>query len=267
MRHPDDAADRRAWSSAHGGLDPDASRWVSGWLTLVHRCARPLARRHVRPDLVSLAGIVVSAAVPAVILLGDAWAALAGVLAVVVGLLDGIDGAVARMDGSGSRRGRVVDALADRVSDVLLLAVPVMLGAPVALWVAAVVLTLLLEYARASASLAGAGPVVVVTPWERAGRIVLVATVGLLAAGVAVLEGLDVLPEGAVSLLAGPAAGVAVLLAAGSLLWLLAAAWRLLGVPSGGTDEVRDDAGGERHEGQPAPRVAGPADEEQPGHG
>lgn len=249
MRHPDEAADRRAWSDAHGGLDPDASRWVSGWLTLVHRCARPLARRHVRPDHVSLAGVVVSAAVPAVALAGGPWAALAGALAVVVGLLDGVDGAVARMDGTGSRRGRVVDALADRVSDVLLLAVLVVLGAPAALWVAAVVLTLLLEYARASASLAGAGPVVVVTPWERAGRVVLVATVGLLAGAVAVLEDLEVLPDGALRVLAVTAGAVAVLLAAGSLVRLLVVAWRLLAGPSGGTDEPGDDARGERHEG------------------
>ena len=43
------------WSATHGGYDPrTGSVWVRGWLSMVSRIARPLARRGVQPDVVTV---------------------------------------------------------------------------------------------------------------------------------------------------------------------------------------------------------------------
>ncbi|AWB90932.1 CDP-alcohol phosphatidyltransferase family protein [Aeromicrobium chenweiae] len=221
---------RDRWSAAHGGVDPDASRWISGWLALVHRLARPLAARRVPPSLITAAGLIASALVPLVAGAPGAWPIAAAVLAVAAGLLDGMDGAVARMNGTDTAWGAVLDELVDRISDLLLLSALWVLGAPAWACLAAGALTLLLESLRSSARGGGMVGVGVITVWERPSRIIVVMTVGVLCGLVRIVQDAVDLPDGAVEVLAGVGAVVAAVLAAWSTVHLALVVRRSLGV-------------------------------------
>jgi archaetidylinositol phosphate synthase len=173
-------AGERSWAALHGGLAPSAP--VRVWLRGVQRLAAagPVAR--VPPDALSVAGVVVGAAALGVAAMGGRWPLLAAVLVVLVGVLDGLDGAVAVQTGRARPLGAVVDAMADRVGDLLLVATLAVLGAPLPWCVAAGVLILLHEYLRARAGAAGMAGVGAVTVAERPTRLVLVA-VACLGAG------------------------------------------------------------------------------------
>jgi phosphatidylglycerophosphate synthase len=223
----DDREARERWSTAHGGIDPDASAWVSGWLSIVHRLTRPLAGRGIPPARVTLAGVLVAALVPLLAWRGDGWPLLATVCVVASGLLDGVDGALARWDGSTTPWGGVLDELADRCSDLMLLAALGLLGAPWWLCVLAAVLTLLLESVRSSARVAGLEGVGVVTVWERPARLVA-AAFGTGLCGLAWLAA-DLLPwADAPERIAGAVAAIAVALAVVGLVHLLLRVHRAL---------------------------------------
>lgn len=171
-------SDDKGWSELHGGVQP--SLLVRGWLRMVRAlCAGPVTR--IPPDALSAAGVLT---------LGLAWVAAARGLPVLVvplvllaGVFDGLDGAVALQTGRARPLGAVVDAVADRLGDLLLGAVLVTLGAPLGWVVAALTLVLLLEYLRARAQSVGMAGVGAVTVAERPTRLILV---GVAAAGVAV---------------------------------------------------------------------------------
>jgi CDP-diacylglycerol--glycerol-3-phosphate 3-phosphatidyltransferase len=152
------------------------------WLRGVQRLAAagPVAR--VPPDALSVAGVAVGAAALGLAATGGRWPLLAAVLVVLVGVLDGLDGAVAVHTGRARPLGAVVDAMADRVGDLLLVATLAALGAPLPWCVAAGALTLLHEYLRARAGAAGMAGVGAVTVAERPTRLLLVA-VACLGAG------------------------------------------------------------------------------------
>ncbi|ROR90766.1 CDP-alcohol phosphatidyltransferase family protein [Nocardioides aurantiacus] len=192
----DDEAAYDLWSGLHDGLDPRGSVWVAGWVRLVHRCARPLARRGTSPDAVTLAGVAVSTLAPLLAALPDAWPALALVAVLLAAVLDGVDGALAAQTGAASAWGRVLDPAADRVSDLLLLGVLVVLGAP--LWLVALVgaVTLLLESVRSSAQVAGMTGPGAVTVWERPSRVIVAVLAVLvhLVVLAARAAGVDLLP-------------------------------------------------------------------------
>lgn len=218
------------WSSRHGGLDPHASAWVSGWVRLTDACARPLAGRGVRPDAVTALGVLVTAAVPLVAAAGAGWPLAAVPLVVAAAVLDGVDGALASRTGTASRWGQVLDALADRVSDLLLLVLLVVLGAP--WWLAAALgaVTLLHESVRSTAQAAGMAGPGAVTVGERPTRVI----VASFAAGLCGLEwaarraGLDVLPSVDGDVIATGAAAVGLLLAVVGLGQLLVSVRRRL---------------------------------------
>jgi phosphatidylglycerophosphate synthase len=177
-----DVALRRQWSQSHGGAAPDSSRWVSGYLALVHAVARPLARRRVSPDAVTLAGLALAALVPLVALPGAGWPLVATAVLVLSSLLDGLDGAVARLSGAESDWGRVLDPLADRLSELCFLAALWVVGAPG--WLCALVggLGLLHESVRATARAAGMSEVGAITVGERPWRVIVAAfTLGAVA--------------------------------------------------------------------------------------
>lgn len=204
------------WSERHGGLDAHASAWVSGWVRLTDAGARPLARLGVSADAVTLAAPVVTVVVPMVAALGSAWPLLALPVAVGAAVLDGVDGALASRTGTASAWGRVLDPLADRVCDLLLVVTLVVLGAPGWLGVALGVLTMLHESARSSAQAAGMRGPGAVTVAERPTRVI-VASFALLLVGLewcARRWGLDVLPsvDGAVIATGAATIGVAVAL-------------------------------------------------------
>jgi len=140
------------------------------------------AVRRVPPDALSVAGVLVAGAATAVAAAGGRWPLAAAALVVLTGVLDGLDGAVALHTGRARPLGAVVDAVADRVGDLLLVATLAVLGAPPAWCVAAAGLTLLHEYLRARANAAGMPGVGAVTVAERPMRLVIVA-VACLGAG------------------------------------------------------------------------------------
>ena len=166
-----DPSDDDAWSALHGGIRP--SPVVRGWLRLVRALVRPV--RRVPPDVLSVAGVLVLVGAWALAGTGRPGTAVAAVLVVLSGVLDGLDGAVALATGRARPLGAVVDAVCDRLGDLLLLAVLVALGAPTAWALAVAAATLLHEYARARAQAVGMPGVGAVTVAERPTRIILVA--------------------------------------------------------------------------------------------
>jgi archaetidylinositol phosphate synthase len=178
---PDEAeravGDQRGWSALHGGLRPSAV--VRLWLRGVQGLAAVGPVSRVPPDVLSAAGVMALAAAAAV---AARWPLLTAALVVLAGVLDGLDGAVALHTGRARPLGAVVDALADRLGDLLLAATLAVLGAPVGWCAAAGTLTLLHEYLRARATAAGMPGVGPVTVAERPTRLVLVAVAALGAA-------------------------------------------------------------------------------------
>lgn len=167
------------WSRLHGE-DVSGNRLAVGWLRFVHGLARHFDR--VPPDLLSVAGVLVAAAAAGVAWLGGAWPFAALLLVVASGVLDGLDGAVALRTGRARPLGAVVDAVADRLSDLCLVAVLFVLGAPAWSCAALAAAVLFHEYARAKAQVVGMGSAGAVTAAERPTRVI-VAAVACLGAG------------------------------------------------------------------------------------
>lgn len=170
------------WSRQHGGYDVSRSLVVRGWLRLMRWLAVPLAR--FSPDTLSAAGVLTAAAAVAV-------PARAGAgLVVATGVLDGVDGAVARRRGAASPHGALVDTAADRVTDTLFLVALARKGAWRPVVVAAGAGIAVLESQRALARRRG-DAVTVVTPGERPFRVAY-AALGLASsptAGAAAIAG------------------------------------------------------------------------------
>jgi CDP-diacylglycerol--glycerol-3-phosphate 3-phosphatidyltransferase len=177
-----------AWSGAHGGYDPRLAFWPRTWLRLVHVLAVPLARRRVSPDALTVVGLAVAGAVPAVVAPGDGWPLLAVPVVVASAVVDSLDGAVALLTGRTTRFGYVLDSVCDRLAEALYVVALALLGAPVWLCSAALALAWLPEYTRARAVGAGMTEIGVVTVWERATRVVVTAF-GVGLAGIAGLAG------------------------------------------------------------------------------
>lgn len=157
----------------HNGLD--ASGVVLLWLRGVQRLARTRVLRRLPPDVLSATGVVTAVGAVATAAAGGRWLLPGAALVVLVGLLDGLDGAVALVSGRARPLGAVIDSAADRVTDVLLAAALLALGAPPVWCALAAALTLLHEYVRARAQAAGMPGVGAVTVAERPTRIVVVA--------------------------------------------------------------------------------------------
>jgi CDP-diacylglycerol--glycerol-3-phosphate 3-phosphatidyltransferase len=207
-------------------------RLAAWYLRLPYAVGAPLARVGVDPDLVTLGALWVALVAGWTATVGPAWAAGAGVLTLLAGVADSVDGAVAVMQGRASAFGFVWDSTADRLADLAVIAGPVVLVAmeadpgwrpvAVATGAAAAGLVLLLEYVRARAQ---AGQVAaawsIVTPGERPTRVILLGLAGL-AVGAAQLGG-DALAGAALNLGYPLAlAALAVLEAAGCAQLLLA---------------------------------------------
>jgi CDP-diacylglycerol--glycerol-3-phosphate 3-phosphatidyltransferase len=190
------------WQALHGDYDPRTrSRGLRGWLTLVHAVARPVARMGVHPDVVTVASAWLAGLVVVLAELEGRWWVAAGLLVVLSGLVDNLDGAVAVLEDRTTRWGFVLDSLVDRVCDALFLLAVVAAGCPGWLAVACGFAVLLLEYLRARAGNAGGGEVSLITVAERPTRVIVLAPT-LVGCG-AVVGSADVLAT----------VGVAVLLA------------------------------------------------------
>ncbi|MFD3735043.1 YhjD/YihY/BrkB family envelope integrity protein [Streptomyces sp. NPDC058632] len=163
------------WAKLHGGYDPSGSMLASMWVVLAQRCAGTRLMRAVPPDLLSVGGPLAAAAAVGVAAQGGRWPLAACALVIVSGLLDGLDGAVAVTAGRARPLGAVVDAMSDRVADLLLAAVLYALGAPASWCLVAACLAQLHEYLRARANAAGMRGVGALSVAERPLRVVLCA--------------------------------------------------------------------------------------------
>ena len=170
------------WQELHGGYDPRTrSTALRGWLTVVHALARPLARRGVAPDVVTVSAIWLALVVVALADAGGGWWVAAGLVLVVSGLFDNLDGCVAVLQRRTTRWGYVLDSVVDRVSDALYLVALVLVGCPAWLAVACGFGCFLLEYLRARAGNAGGDEVGVITMAERPTRVIVLAPTLVLA--------------------------------------------------------------------------------------
>jgi phosphatidylglycerophosphate synthase len=181
---PDLAGYFDRWQALHGGYDPRAgSVWLRGWLVLAYRVARPLARVGVLPDVLTLWTVWLALAVFVPAQAGGRWPLLGGLVLVLSGLGDTLDGCVAALTDRATRWGYVLDSVVDRLNDVIYLLAVVAIGGAPAVAVVAGVAFFLLEYLRARGANAGAGEVGTVTVGERANRVILTA-LGLIFAAV-----------------------------------------------------------------------------------
>ena len=90
-----------------------------GWDRLMRPVGSSLARVGVTPDAVTYTGLLIQIGVAALIVQGRLL--LAGLVAIVAGLSDVIDGAVAKARGRPSTFGAFLDSTTDRLSDALYL--------------------------------------------------------------------------------------------------------------------------------------------------
>lgn len=165
------------WQSLHSGHDPRSSRPVLLWLRGMHLLGKHL---RVRPDVLTVLAVVAAGAA----LLVPPWAA--ALLVLTSALLDGLDGSVAVQQDRVTRHGAVLDAVGDRVCDLLFLLALVLAGAPGWLGIGAAAGVLLLEGVRVVA-----GQVLAITVAERPTRV-LATALGLVSVptvGLAVLAG------------------------------------------------------------------------------
>jgi CDP-diacylglycerol--glycerol-3-phosphate 3-phosphatidyltransferase len=170
------------WGRLHGGLDPRTSIPVQAWLSVTYVLARPLAALRFSPNAVTVLGMLVALAVPYLVYTDRVLAA--GVVALIAGIIDNLDGAVAILTGKSSDFGYVLDSVADRVGDVALL---VGLGLAASTpWpaVGAAFLSFLQEYTRARAYAVGFTEIGVISLSERPTRV-LISGLFLIGAAVA----------------------------------------------------------------------------------
>jgi CDP-diacylglycerol--glycerol-3-phosphate 3-phosphatidyltransferase len=170
------------WGRLHGGLDPRTSIPVQTWLSITYVLARPLAAMRLSPNGVTVLGMLVALSVPY-------WVStdrilLAGAVALVAGIVDNLDGAVAILTGKSSDFGYVLDSVADRVGDVALLVALGMAASTPWPAVGAAFLSFLQEYTRARAYAVGFTEIGVISLSERPTRV-LIAGMFLIGAAIA----------------------------------------------------------------------------------
>ena len=162
------------WQVLHGGYDPrTGSVWLKGWLSMVYAIARPLARRGVQPDVITVSSVWFAGLVLVLSEVGGRWWIAAGWTLVLSGLFDTLDGCVAVLEDRTTRWGYVLDSAVDRVNDAVYLVCLVVVGCPLELAAALGFGFFFLEYLRARAGNAGGDEVGRVTVAERPTRVIV----------------------------------------------------------------------------------------------
>ncbi len=148
------------WSALHGGAD--VTGIVKGWLVISFFVSRPLVKLKVSPNFLSLLGVV-AAVFTYTQARSDYCIAFLGLSI----LSDGIDGTVAILSGLASKRGAMLDAVCDRISESFWALALYKLGAPAWLVGTTWVMAFTQEYARARISGLGDFRIDIVTIAER----------------------------------------------------------------------------------------------------
>ncbi len=155
---------------------------------LLYPLVRLLSALRVRPDTLTILGWTLS--VGSAVLFGLGYARIAGLVMLLGGLFDALDGAVARESNRMSAFGAFLDSTLDRLSEAAIFVGIIFFYATAArpyealLAGAAMTFSLLTSYARARAE--GLGIACQVGLLERAGRVVILSVfsiAGLLTAG------------------------------------------------------------------------------------
>ena len=158
------------------------------FLQLLRPLVRLLSALRVRPDTLTVLGWALSLC--AAVLFGLGYVRVAGVVMLVAGLFDSLDGAVARESNRMSAFGAFLDSTLDRISEAAIFVGIVFFyaadGLPYGALLAGVAMTfsVLTSYARARAE--GLGIECQIGLLERAGRVVILSIssiAGLLTAG------------------------------------------------------------------------------------
>jgi len=176
-----------AWSQLHGSQSPKGL--VRIWLRIAFFLSTPLTKFN--PNLITAFGPVLMGAAIYFASSPNRNYFLASIIVLVVGLVDSFDGMVAVRTSKTSSWGAFLDGIVDRLIDVGIGILLIVLGAPVELAVLAMSIALVHEYMRAKASGIGYREVGVITPAEKPTRIAL---------GVMFLFAAGLLPEKVIQL-------------------------------------------------------------------
>ena len=176
-----------AWAQLHGTQSPKGL--VRVWLRIAFFLSTPLTKFN--PNLITAFGPVLMGAAIYFASSPNRNYFLASITVLVVGLVDSFDGMVAVRTSKTSSWGAFLDGIVDRLIDVGIGILLIVLGAPVELAVLAMSIALVHEYMRAKASGIGYREVGIITPAEKPTRIAL---------GVMFLFATGLLPEKVIQL-------------------------------------------------------------------
>jgi len=162
------------WSALHGGAEIKGA--VKGWLAISYFIARGLNFIRMTPNIITLIGVLLSAAMPLPIYLGyKDFSVVPAIILLVLSLIaDGVDGSLAIYQDRESKLGGIYDAIADRISEAFWLTFVFYCGVPAGLAIAIWILGATQEYARARMASMGHAQVGVVTPAERPVRAIYI---------------------------------------------------------------------------------------------
>ena len=158
-----------AWAQLHGTQSPKGL--VRVWLRIAFFLSTPLTKFN--PNLITAFGPVLMGAAIYFASSPNRNYFLASITVLVVGLVDSFDGMVAVRTSKTSSWGAFLDGIVDRLIDVGIGILLIVLGAPVDLAVLAMSIALIHEYMRAKASGIGYREVGIITPAEKPTRIAL----------------------------------------------------------------------------------------------
>ena len=157
------------WSRTHG--DAQATALIRVWLRFAFSCATPFVRMNA--NVITCVGgvLALSLATLSVVIQPSAWLLAATIF--ILGLLDSIDGIVAIRSGQTTPQGGFLDSVIDRIVDASIAVMLWSFGAPLAIILIALTLTLVHEYMRARASGLGFTDIGIVTLSEKPTRIAI----------------------------------------------------------------------------------------------
>jgi phosphatidylglycerophosphate synthase len=162
------------WSQLHGGAKIEGA--VKGWLAISFQLARALAFLRITPSIMTLVGVLLSAAMLIPVFTGEEIIQLfPSVILLVLSLIaDGVDGSLAIYQDRESELGGIYDTIADRISEAFWLTFLFYIGLPAGFAIAIWILGATQEYARARLASMGHPQVGVVTPAERPVRAIYI---------------------------------------------------------------------------------------------
>ena len=148
------------WSKLHGGVK--VTGIVKVWLSSSFVLSKPFVRIKISPNWISLIGVIAS-----IFTYTEARKDYCVALLALALICDGVDGTIAILTNKATKRGAMVDAISDRISEAFWAFTFYRLGAPAWLVGATWVVAFTQEYARARIAGLGDYRIDIVTIAER----------------------------------------------------------------------------------------------------